>query len=214
MIPLSEAILLLVLLGNFAVLAASRLTFTIRAAAFQGLLLGLLPLAIHHPWTGHGVLLSIGTLVVKGLVLPNVLLWAMREAAVRREVEPSLGPLSSVAAGVVALGLSLALANHLPALDASIPRLLVATSLTTVMSGLLVLMTRRKAMTQVVGYLLLENGIYLFGLVLAGQVPLLVETGVLLDLLVGVFIMGLVVFHMNRELETLDSTRLSELRES
>ena len=100
MIPLSEAVLLLVLLANFAVLAASRLTFTIRIIAFQGLLLGLLPLTIHHPWTGHDLLLSGGTLVVKGLILPNVLLWAMREAAVRREVEPSLGPLSSVAAGV------------------------------------------------------------------------------------------------------------------
>ena len=214
MIPLSEAVLLLVLLVNFAVLAASRLTFTIRATAFQGLLLSVLPLTIHHPWSGQILLFAGGTLLVNGLVLPNVLLWAMREAAVRREVEPSLGPLSSVAAGVVALGLALALSNHLPAFDASIPRLLLPTSLTTVMSGLLMLMTRRKAMTQVVGYLLLENGIYLFGLILSGQVPLLVETGVLLDLLVGVFIMGLVVFHMNRELESLDSARLSELRES
>jgi len=213
MIPLSEAVLLLVLLANFAVLAASRLTFTIRIIAFQGLLLGLLPLTIHHPWTGHDLLLSGGTLVVKGLILPNVLLWAMREAAVRREVEPSLGPLSSVAAGVVALGLSLALGNHLPALDPSLPRLLVATSFTTLMSGFLVLMTRRKAMTQVVGYLMLENGVYVFGLLLAGRVPLLVELGVLLDLLVGVFIMGLVVFHMNRELESLDSARLSELHD-
>src|SRR6266705_2773048 len=107
MISLSEALLLLVLLANFAVLGASRLTFTIRATAFQGLLLSLLPLTIHHPWTGQGLLLAGGTLLVKALLLPNVLLWAMREAAVRRELEPSLGPLSSVAAGVVALGLAL-----------------------------------------------------------------------------------------------------------
>jgi hydrogenase-4 component E len=68
-------------------------------------------------------------------------------------------------------------------------------------------------MTQVVGYLLLENGVYLFGLILFGRVPFLVELGVLLDVLVGVFIMGLVAFHMNRELESLDSARLAELRE-
>lgn len=214
MVPFSEALLLLVLLANFAVLAASRLTFTVRAAAFQGVLLGLLPLAIHHPWSGHALVLATGTLLVKGILLPRLLLWAMREAAVRREVEPSMGPIRSIAAGVVALGLALGLTGHLPALEPWIPRLLVATSLATVMTGLLVLTTRRKAMTQVVGYLLLENGIYLFGLVLAGRVPLLVESGVLLDLFVGVFIMGLVVFHMNRELESLDSARLSELRES
>jgi hydrogenase-4 component E len=81
------------------------------------------------------------------------------------------------------------------------------------MCGFLVLTTRRGAMTQVVGYLLLENGVYLFGLVLAGRMPLLVEMGVLLDVLVGVFIMGLVVFHMNRELESIDSARLAELRD-
>jgi hydrogenase-4 component E len=213
MIPLSESVLLLVLLANFAVLTASRLTFTIRLTAFQGLLLGLLPLTIHHPWTGHDLLIAGGTLVVKALVLPSVLLWAMREATVRHEVEPSLGPLGSVAAGVVALGLSLALGGQLPTIDPYLPRLLVATSFTTLLSGFLVLMTRRKAMTQVVGYLMLENGVYLFGLLLAGRVPLLVELGVLLDLLVGVFIMGLVVFHMNRELESLDSARLSDLRE-
>jgi hydrogenase-4 component E len=81
------------------------------------------------------------------------------------------------------------------------------------MIGFIVLTTRRKALTQVVGYLLLENGVYLFGLALSVRVPLLVEMGVLLDLVVGVFIMGLVVFHMNRELETLDSARLTELRD-
>lgn len=213
MIPLADALLLLVLLGDFAVLAASRLTFTIRATAFQGILLGLLPLAIDRAWSGHAILLAAGTLLVKGIVLPNVLLWAMREAAVRREVEPSIGPLGSILAGVVALGLAFALGAHLPPLGPDVPRLLVATSLTTVMCGFLVFTTRRKAMTQVVGYLLLENGIYVFGLTLAGRVPLLIEMGVLLDLLVGVFIMGLVVFQMNRELESIDSARLTELRD-
>lgn len=213
MLPLADALLLLVLLGDFAVLAASRLTFTIRATAFQGVLLALLPLAIDRPWSGHTLLLAGGTLLVKGILLPNVLLWAMREAAVRREVEPSLGPLSSIMAGVFALGLAFAVSGHLPPPGPAVPRLLVATSLMTVMCGFLVFTTRRKAMTQVVGYLLLENGVFIFGLSLAGRVPILIEMGVLLDVLVGVFIMGLVVFQMNRELESIDSARLTELRD-
>jgi hydrogenase-4 component E len=213
MLPLADALLLLVLLVDFAVLAASRLTFTIRATAFQGVLLALLPLAIDQPWSGHTLFLAAGTLLVKGILLPNVLLWAMREASVRRELEPTLGPLSSIVAGVFSLGLALALGAHLPALGPAVPRLLVATSLTTVMCGFLVFTTRRKAMTQVVGYLLLENGVFVFGLSLAGRVPILIEMGVLLDLLVAVFIMALVVFQMNRELESIDSERLSELRE-
>src|SRR5262249_59848655 len=105
--------------------AAARLTFTRRAAAAQGILLGLLPLAIHRPWSGHSLAISIGTVVVKGVLLPAFLMWAMREAAVRREVEPSLGPISSIAAGVVAVGLALAVSARLPALPGSLPDLLV-----------------------------------------------------------------------------------------
>jgi hydrogenase-4 component E len=206
-------LLLLVLLANFAVLAASRLSFTIRAAAAQGILLGLLPLTIHGPWSPGNVGFAAGTVVVKGVLLPGFLLWAMREAAVRREIEPSLGPMGSIAAGILAVGLAVALSAHLPLTGEGVPALLGAVSFATVMTGFIVLTTRQKAMTQVVGYLLLENGVYIFGLALSGRVPLLVEMGVLLDLVVGVFIMGLVVFDMNRELESLDSARLSELRD-
>jgi hydrogenase-4 component E len=87
----------------------------------------------------------------------------------------------------------------------------VPVSLATVMIGFLVLTSRRKAVTQVVGYVMLENGIYLFGLTQAEKVPFLLELGVLLDVFVGVFIMGIVVFHINREFESLDSARLTEL---
>ena len=86
-------------------------------------------------------------------------------------------------------------------------------ALATVVIGLLVLTTRRKAISQVVGYLVLENGIYVFGLSQVTRAPFLVEAGVLLDVFVGVFIMGIVVFHINREFDSLDSARLSELRE-
>ena len=207
----ADTVLLLVLLANFAVLGASRLSFMIRAAAAQGVLLGLLPLAVHPP-SFHNGWIALGTILVKGIVLPSFLLWAIREAAVRREIEPSLGPLSSISAGVLAVGCGLALSHHLPTQAGSNP-LLGAASFATLMTGFLVLTTRRKAMTQVVGYLLLENGVYVFGQALSGNVTLLVEMGVLLDLMVGVFIMGLVLFHMNRELESLDSSRLSELRD-
>jgi len=213
MAHLIDTLLLLVLLTNFAVLAGSRLTFAIRAAAAQGIVLGLLPLALHQPWSGHSLFLALFSGAIKGVFLPSFLMWAIREATVRREMEPSLGPLSSITAGVLAVGLALALSHFLPPLGETIPPLLVSVSLATVMTGLIVLTTRRKAMSQVVGYLLLENGVYVFGLTLSARVPVLVEMGVLLDLVVGVFIMGLVLFHMNRELESLDSTRLTELRD-
>jgi len=89
----------------------------------------------------------------------------------------------------------------------------IPVALSTVIIGLLILTTRNKALTQVVGYLILENGIYVFGLSQAERVPFLVEVGVLLDVFAGVFIMGIVVFHINREFDSLDSARLTELRD-
>ena len=114
--------------------------------------------------------------------------------------------------GASALALAFAISARLPAGDPREP-LLVPVALATVMIGLIVLTTRRKALTQVVGYLMLENGIYLFGLTQTESVPFLLEVGVLLDVFVAVFIMGIVVFHINREFDSLDSARLTELRD-
>ena len=86
-------------------------------------------------------------------------------------------------------------------------------SLATVLTGFLVLTTRRKAITQVVGYLVLENGIFIFGLLLVEAMPFLVEIGVLLDLFVGVFVMGIIIDHINREFSSLDTEHLTSLRE-
>jgi len=209
---LHELLLLGVMLTNFWVLGTTRLSSTIRATAIQGGLLAALPFALHPGWSVHTIRLSLGTFVVKALVLPYFLSWAIREAAVRREIEPLIGYTASLTLGALAFALSFGIAQRIP-LPETNSALLVPVALSTVMIGLLVLTTRNKALTQVVGYLILENGIYVFGLSQAERVPFLVELGVLLDIFVGVFIMGIVVFHINRTFDSLDSTRLTELKD-
>jgi hydrogenase-4 component E len=212
MTSLAELALFLVVLSDFAVLATSRLSACIRAIAFQGILLGALPLLIHRDISGHLVVLAIGTAAIKAGVLPWFLRWAIREAAMRREVEPLIGYMASVILGAAALAIAFAVANALP-LRMVGTDLLVPVALVTVMIGLVVLITRSKAVTQVVGYLMLENGIFLFGLTQSERVPFLVEIGVLLDVFVGVFIMGIVVFHINREFDSISAARLTELHD-
>jgi hydrogenase-4 component E len=209
---LADLLLLLVLLTSFMILGTTRLTTCIRAVAVQGGLLGILPLVLQAQWSAHTVGLAAGTILVKAIVLPWFLTWAIREAAVRREVEPRVGYIASLVLGVVAVAVASAVATRLP-VPGGHPILLLATSLSCVIMGLLVLATRAKALIQVVGYLMLENGIYVFGLTSVDRVPFLVEVGVLLDVFVGVFIMGIVVFHINREFDSLDSARLTELKD-
>jgi hydrogenase-4 component E len=83
----------------------------------------------------------------------------------------------------------------------------------TVVSGFLLLMARTKAISQVCGYLLLENGIFLFGLLLFRATPLIVEAGILLDLTVAVFVIGIIVDRIQREFDTMDTRQLTSLRE-
>lgn len=206
----AQLVLLFVVLSDLAVLGTTRLSSCIRGIAAQGLLLGLLPVLVAPRLSVHAVSLGVGTIVVKAIVLPWFLGRAIREAAVRREIEPLVGFIASQLLGVLAVALAFAIASRLP-LPATTQPLLVPVSLATLMIGFIVLTTRRKALMQVIGYLILENGIYLFGLTQTESVPFLIELGVLLDVFVGVFIMGIVVFHINREFDSLDSTRLTEL---
>ena len=206
----AQIVLLLVVLSDLAILGTSRLSSCIRGLAAQGFLLGLLPVLIAPQLSVHAVSLAVGTVIVKAVAPPWFLAWAIREAAVRREIEPIVGFVASQLLGALAVALAFAIASRLP-LPVMQQPLLVPVSLATLIIGFIVLTTRRKALVQVVGYLILENGIYLFGLTQTESVPFLLELGVLLDIFVGVFIMGIVVFHINREFDSLDSTRLTEL---
>lgn len=212
MTSLAEFALFLIVLSDFAVLATSRLSAAIRTIAMQGLLLGAMPLLIHSGMSVHVIVLAVGTAVIKAGILPWFLRWAIREAAVRREVEPQVGYMASLLLGSAALVVAFMVASVLPMQFVGTD-LLVPVALVTVMIGLVVLITRNKAITQVVGYLMLENGIYLFGLTQSERVPFLVEIGVLLDIFVGVFIMGIVVFHINREFDSISAANLAELRD-
>ena len=212
MLPLHDGLVLGVLLLNFFVLGTSRLSSGIRSTALQGAALAALPAVLHPVWSFHKVLLVVGTLGVKSFLIPTFLLRAIREASIRREVEPHIGFVGSLLLGALAVAVAFTVARRLP-VAGSEAELLVAAAIATVTIGLLVIVTRRKAINQVIGYVLLENGIYLYGLTQSDRVPFLVELGVLLDVFVGVFVMGIVLFHINREFDSLDSARLVHLRE-
>jgi hydrogenase-4 component E len=206
-------LLVVVLLLNFLMLGTSRLRAVIRAAGAQGMLLGVAFLAMHGASGLRSVSVGLAVFAIKGVLIPNILIRALRSQAIRREVEPFVSFTTSLLLGAVATGLSVLFARTLPLVPADAGLLLVPASLATVLTGFIVLTTRRKALTQVVGYLTLENGIFIFGLTLVEAMPFLVEVGVLLDVLVAVFVMGVVVEHINREFTSIGEDELTELRE-
>jgi hydrogenase-4 component E len=194
-------------------LASNRLPSVIRAAAFQGMILGTLPLLLEQEFHWLVVAVAVGTILVKGFIIPNLLRRALRAAKIDREVEPLLGFVPSLLLGAAAIIGAAALGSALPLRPEHAGTLLVPGSFSTVVCGFILLMARTKAISQVCGYLILENGIYLFGLLLINSTPLLVEAGILLDLTVAVFVIGIIMDRIQREFDTLDTRKLTTLRE-
>ena len=212
MFTLADQLLVLVLLINFISLGTSRLIFSIRAVAVQGVILGILP-GLMHPFSWHLVAITVVIIAVKGFVIPLLLSRAVRSAEIRREFEPFLGYVPTLLLGAIFTALSFGFAGKLPMLPEHQNFMFVPASIATLMTGFLVLTTRRKAISQVIGYLVMENGIFIFGLLLAGAMPVMVEAGALLDLLVGTFVMGIVINQISREFSSLDTSLLTSLKE-
>jgi hydrogenase-4 component E len=211
---LSDILVILLLLTNLRMLSSSRMAACVQTVALQAVLLGAMLLT---GATGHLTLevagLALSTVAVKGLLLPWLLRRAMRDAKVRREIEPIVGYTTSVLIGAVLLGLCFVISAPLRQAAPPGTALLIPGAMFTILTGLFIIVTRRKALTQVLGYLAMENGVYAFGTALAVEEPLLVEMGVLLDVLAAVFIMGITIFHINREFDHIDTDRLSVLKD-
>lgn len=209
---LTTVILLAVILLNFFILGSSRLGACIRVVAAQGALLSLLPPLVNG-LSGHSFLLLGGALAIKGGIIPWLLFRAIRQVQIRREIEPRIGYIMTLMLGALTTAGAFIFADRLPLLPIHQHSLFIPAALCTLGAGFLMLITRRKAITQVLGYLIFENGIFIFGILLAEAMPLLVETGVLLDMLVGVFVMGIVMNHINREFSSIDTEHLCLLKE-
>jgi hydrogenase-4 component E len=216
--PLLDSLLVLVLLLNLVMLATSRFASCVRIFAFQSLLLALTPAlgeAVNGVAPGmHAYLIAAGTIGLKVILIPRVLLRIVRSGEIHKEVEPFIGFTASVLLGAVIVVGSFAVAARMPLPNEPMSDLILPTAISTVFIGLLTLVSRVKAVTQVLGFLVAENGIFIFGLMLLEQTPLMVELGILLDLFVGVFIMGIVVYHIRREFDHMDTNLLDALKES
>jgi len=209
-----ESLLVLLVLTNLWLLGSSRLMACIAVMAAQGVLLGALPLllAIDAPWWRLALQAGI-CLGLKGIAFPLLLFRAARHVEIRREVEPFVGYSLSLLIGVLLLVLSLLLGSRLPIPGGLRPLLLVPGAFFTALIGLFLIVARKSAIMQVVGYLAMENGISAFGMALAEREPLLVEMGTFLDAFVAVFVMGITIFHISREFDHIDSAKLSALKD-
>jgi hydrogenase-4 component E len=200
------------LVSCFALLGTSRIGACIRWLSLQGIIFGLVPVIADDAFGLRVMLLAGGNIALKGVIFPWVLLRLRARTSYPREVEPFVGFVASILFGIVALGLSVWLALELAPSLPHAPFLMLETAIFVVSIGLFMIISRRSALMQVIGYLMLENGIFIFGVITVVETPLLVELGVLLDAFVAVFVMGIAIFHINREFGSMDVDQLRALR--
>jgi hydrogenase-4 component E len=207
-----DIISVLLVLSCLFLLGSSRLNVAVRVVAAQGFLLGILPVVRSMGEISVGIwILSVTTIVSKGLVLPWLMRICLRNSEIRREIEPFVGFGSSLLCGTGLLALAVWVTVRMHLTQTGVPAVLMISSFFLVFVGLFIMVTRRKAITQSLAYLVLENGVYGVGVGMSLDFPFIVELGILLDVFVGVFLMGNLLFHLDREFEHMDVDKLTEL---
>ena len=212
---LAHLVVILLLLNNFLLLATGSMTLLIRLMAAQGALLALLPplMPAGQDFT-HTLLFCLAVFAVKGLCLPWLLKRTLRRVIREPHPVPPVGCNLALLAAIPVLLFSLWLETRLPLAPGLFPFLLFPAAFSTLFAGCALIVGRRQALTQVIGYLAAENGIFLLGL------PLVSETGslwfemlILLDLLALVFVMGIAVNHISDTFDSTDVGRFRALRD-
>ena len=208
-----DVILSLVLLSCLFSFGSSRLPGLIKVLAFQGVVVSIVPLFIDQNMTGGGILFTLITLTIRGIVIPLCIYLAIKKVAIHREVEPIVGYHASMLAGLGLIVGAIYVSHnfHVPAGNATV--LLLPTAITVLVAGMFLLMARRNAIAMVLGYIMMENGIYLVGTTFSAHARHIVEFGILLDVLAGVMIMAIILQNIRRTFDDVDTALLRTLKE-
>jgi hydrogenase-4 component E len=210
-INLLAAMLLLV---AFAMLAQRRILSLINLFAWQGALLALSTFIVAYSTNQHHLYWSAGlTLLLKVMLLPWLLHRLIRKLNVRWDVETLINIPATMLVGIALVIFSFNLAAPISHLAEGITRGLIGIALASVLLSLLMMLTRRKAVSQVVAFLSLENGLFFAATSATQGMPLVVELGIALDVLVATFIFGVFFFQIRETFDSLDITHMEKLKD-
>ncbi len=209
---ISQFIVLAVIFCNFFLLYSYSPSELVKFTAIQGVLTAALPLLSSSEFEYQASAFAICVIFLKGFFFPLVLNRIIKKNVQYSNGKPhysgAISALLYLSVFFLSVWLSARLAFETKALAWIIPA-----SFMTIFSGLLLIILRSQTVSQIAGYMVLENGIYCFGSAVFVNQPLMVEAAILLDIFVAVFVMGMAVFHIEREFDDIDSEKLSELKE-
>jgi hydrogenase-4 component E len=204
----------LLLLTSFAMLSQRRILSLVNLFAWQGLVLTVSTAAVaYSSGQPHLYVSAALSLLLKVLLLPWILHRLIRRLNVHFDSEPLLNIPTTMLVGILLVVFSFALSQPISELSTSVARSTLGIALAVVMLSFLMMITRRKAVTQVVGFLAMENGLFFAAMSATHGMPMVVELGVALDVLVGTMILGVFFFQIREQFDSLDLQHLEKLKE-
>lgn len=211
---LFQFIILLLLITDLVMLWSGRMLMLIRLSAVQGCLLAaLLLMPLKGPLTMELAFLAAAVFLLKGIGFPIFLRHICHKLGIEPNVRPRLGRMFPMLAGLVCLAFSLWLEESIPHAQGLFPPLLLPVALTTLFCGLILVVGCAKAIAQVTGYLVAENGIFILGIPLITSGSVWFELSILLDVFAAIFVMAIAINHINSTFDSIDVARFRSLRD-
>jgi hydrogenase-4 component E len=192
---------------------SSRLPVLIKVVAFQGIVVSLVPLFTSHTLTTESIIFSLVTMFIRGIIIPLSIHLVIKRVSIKREVEPIIGYSASLFAGLVLIVAATFVSRRFDIPSTISSALLIPTAITIFVSGMFLLIARRNAIAMVLGYIVMENGIYLVGTTFSTRTHHIVEFGILLDVLAGVMIMAIMLQNIRKSFDDVDTAHLRKLKE-
>ena len=207
-----DVLLITFIITLFYIAIANRMLTYIKVLALQGVLLFVvvyLQLNEIHPLNLALILLE--TIVFKSVAVPLFMAYVLKRNNITREAEPYLSNFVSLIITTVIVVVTILLANGVK--DTHLDKIFFVVALSSLFTGLYFIATRRKIITHVIGYLIIENGVFVLSLAVGNEMPMLVNLGIMLDIFASVLILGIFLNKIGDVFKDVDVDQLSSLKD-
>jgi hydrogenase-4 component E len=191
---------------------ANRLMTYIKVLALQGVLLFFVVfIQLGEINTLNLVLILLETIVFKSLAVPLFLSYLLKRNNITREAEPFLPNFVSLVITTFIVVITILISNTIK--DDKLDKIFFVVALSTLFFGLYLIATRRKIITHVMGYMVIENGVFVLSLAIGNEMPMLVNLGIMLDIFASVLILGIFLNKIGDVFKDVDVDQLSNLKD-
>lgn len=207
-----HVLLIVFLISLFYLSIANRMSTYVNVLAFQGILLFFVAfMELKNINTLNLILILLETIIFKSLAVPLFLNYVLKRNHITREAEPFVPNFVSLIITTVIVIVTILLSNTMK--EGSLDKMFFVVALSTLFTGLYFIASRRKIITHVIGYLIIENGVFILSLAVGSEMPMLVNLGIMLDIFASVLILGIFLNKIGDVFKDIDVDQLSKLKD-